>query len=68
MLLVLFEIISRVGAIKSKYSGGSNTEHSNSESIRKPNILKVGDRMVQTIRKPNFYLSITEHFKMAALD
>ena len=35
------------------YSGGSNTEHSNSESIRKPNVLKVGNRMVRTIQNPN---------------
>ena len=28
------------------YSGGSNTEHSNSESIRKPNVLKFCFRMV----------------------
>ena len=50
------------------YSQGSNTEHSNSESIRKPNVLKVGNQMVQTIEKPNFNHSKTELFKMAALD
>ena len=49
------------------YSQGSNTEYSNSESIRKPNVLKVGNQMVQTIRKPNYYHSKTELFKMAAL-
>ena len=28
------------------YSGGSSTEHSNSESIQNPNILKIGNGMV----------------------
>ena len=55
----------------SKYSQGSNTEHSNSESIRIPNVLEFGFWMVwflnvlnvlnhsyeRTIRKPNFSIS-----------
>ena len=43
-----------------KYSQGSNTERSKTEYIRKPNVSKFGFRMVQTIRKPNFYHSKTE--------
>ena len=34
---------------KSKYSGGSNTEHSNSEPIKNQNVLKIGIGMVETI-------------------
>ena len=30
-----------------EYSGGSNSEHSNTESIRKPNVSKFGFRMVE---------------------
>ena len=41
-----------------KYSGGSNSERSKSESIRKPYFKKFGFRMVKrlvwTIRKPNY--------------
>ena len=32
----------RASRLKSMYSGGSNSDHSKSESIRKPNVLKVG--------------------------
>ena len=39
-----------VKQIKFKYSGGSNSEHSNTESIRKPNILKVRFRMVNHLK------------------
>ena len=39
--------------LQKNYSQGSNTEHSNSESIPKLNIFKVGFQMVQTIQKPN---------------
>ena len=55
-----------------EYSGGSNIEHSKTESIRKPNILKARFWMVQfsnvrnhsyepTIRRPNFSSSL-DHF------
>ena len=39
----------------------------NTESIRKPNVLKVGNQMLQTIQKPNYCHLKTELFKMAAL-
>ena len=51
--------------LKGRYSQGSNTEHSNSESIRKPNILKVGFQMLQTILKLN--LLPFENRNMASL-
>ena len=44
------------------YSQGSNTEHSNTESIRKPNVLKVRLRMAQPVNR-TFYHSKTEHSK-----
>ena len=46
-----------------KYSRGSYTEHSNSEYIRIPNVLKFRFR---TVRFSNHH-SITELFKMAAI-
>ena len=49
------------------YSGGSNSEHSNTKYIRKPNVLMFGFQMVQTIRKPNFLPFENQKFKMAAL-
>ena len=45
-----FECFQKLGV---QYSGGSNTEHLNTESIQKPNVLKVGNRMVRTIQNPN---------------
>ena len=32
---------------ETEYSGGSSTEHLNSESIQNPNILKIGNGMIQ---------------------
>ena len=43
------------------YSRGSNTKHLNTESIRKPNVLKVCFRMVQPFENQTFYHSKTEH-------
>ena len=56
------------------YSGGSNSKHSNTESIRKPNVSKFGFRIVRKQNGVHFVLfsngpdhSKTEIFKMAAL-
>ena len=59
------ELFVKNKKLNSLHSGGSNTEHSKSESIRKLNVLKVGFRRVPfsnvrnhsyepIIRKPNF--------------
>ena len=57
-----------------KYSGGSNSEHSNTESIRKPKVSKFSFQMVRKQNGGHFvlfsnglYHSKTELFKMAAL-
>ena len=57
-----------------QYSGGSNSEHSNTEYIRKPNVLKFGFQMADAailfflpFENQTFYHSKTELFKMAAL-
>ena len=46
--LVTIILQSTVGIWIPNYSGGSNTEHSNSEPIRKPNVSKFGFRMVES--------------------
>ena len=43
---------------KHNYSGGSNTEHSNSEPIRKPNVLLFRFRMVRNSNGPSQQSSI----------
>ena len=48
----------RDGSTLSIYSQGSNSEYSNSESIRKPNISKFGFQMFKTI-----YIYGPEHSK-----
>ena len=50
------------------YSGGSNTERSKTESIRKPNVLKVSFRMVRFSNGRFHSLELWNRpFKMAAL-